>query len=177
MWKPTSTTDKGAAPTPFSAKPDVTPAGPQSTPNIGPLAAATPHALIGKTVSIRGDVTGSESLYIDGRLEGSINVPNHYLHIGEQADVQATVTAGELIIRGKLHGNVTLDDRLEIRAGGTLVGDVTARRVIIEEGAYFKGSIDMRREQKNQAEAMPEKKEAAAAMERGAVAAAAGAEV
>ncbi len=167
MWKPSDISSKGAAPAPFSPRPEVTPAAPQNPPNIRPLSAETPQALIGKSVSIKGEVVGSESLYVDGRVEGSINVPNHYLHIGEHGDVQATVTAGELIVRGKVHGNVTLNDRLEIRAGGALVGNVIARRVTIEDGGFFHGKIDMSREPKNQATERAAKDDAAT-MDRGA---------
>ncbi len=171
MWKPTSTTEKGTATTPISAKPEIAPAQPQSALSVRRPVAEPPQALIGKTVSIKGEVTGSEALHIDGWVEGSINLPGHSLHIGEHANVQATVSANELIIRGKLYGNVTVDDRLEIRTGGTLVGDVIARRITIEDGAYFKGSIDMRREQKNPADAKPAKEEPSVSMERAAVAA------
>lgn len=156
MWKPGIASDK-PNPTPTSPKeqPATTEAAAVRAPftnGLNPLMAQPPLALIGKTIVIKGKVTGSESLYIDGRVEGSIEVQNQYLHIGENASVEATVTARELVIRGKLHGNVMLGDRLDIRAGGTLVGDVTAKRVSIEDGAYFKGSIDMRREHKDQPE-------------------------
>ncbi len=164
MWKP-AMTDKPNTPIQPPAS-DKAPARPQFTAGGFPSGGETPQSLIGKGMCIKGEVIGSESLYIDGRLEGAIEVSKHYVHIGEHANVEATVNAGELIVRGKLHGNVAVDDRLEIRAGGTLVGDVIARRVSIEDGAYFKGSIDMRGEQRRQPEDMPAKNDSGLGTQR-----------
>jgi cytoskeletal protein CcmA (bactofilin family) len=150
MWKPGTTTDKPsllAVPPEPPANGNVPsrphPSGP------GALSAQPPQALIGKSIVIKGEVTGAESLYLEGRIEGSVDLSGHYFHVGQNASVVSNITARELIIRGTVNGKVTLDDRLDIRTGGSLMGDVTAKRISIEDGAYFKGSIDMRREQKD----------------------------
>ncbi len=102
-------------------------------------------AMIGKTITVTGEITGSEPLHVEGKVKGSIRLENSYLNIGAEAAIQSNVTAREVVVRGSVTGNVNVSERIDIRSGGSLVGDVTAHSVSIEEGAYFKGSIDMRR--------------------------------
>ncbi len=103
------------------------------------------QATIGKSLVIKGEVTGSESLYIDGRVEGAINLPGNRVTIGRNGQVQANVNAKEIVILGKVKGNLTASDRVDIRNEGSLAGDVVCQRISIEDGAYFKGSIDIRK--------------------------------
>jgi cytoskeletal protein CcmA (bactofilin family) len=102
-------------------------------------------SVIGKSITITGDITGSEPLHVEGKVKGAIRLESSYLNIGPDATVQSTVVAREVVVRGSIIGNVNVSERIDIRNGGSLVGDVTAHSVSIEEGAYFKGSIDMRR--------------------------------
>jgi cytoskeletal protein CcmA (bactofilin family) len=102
-------------------------------------------SVIGKSITITGDITGSEPLHVEGSVKGSIRLESAYLNIGPEAKVQSSVVAREVVVRGSVTGNVNVTERIDIRTGGSLVGDVTAHSVSIEEGAYFKGSIDMRR--------------------------------
>lgn len=94
---------------------------------------------------LKGSITGTEDLYVDGRLEGSVELPGNGVTVGVNGQVQANVTAREVVILGKLNGNVTASDRVEIRAQGALTGDVSAARISIEDGAFFKGGIDIRK--------------------------------
>jgi cytoskeletal protein CcmA (bactofilin family) len=103
------------------------------------------QATIGKSLVIKGEVTGSESLYIDGRVEGAINLPGNRVTIGRNGQVQANLNAKEVVILGKVKGNLTASDRVDIRNEGSLAGDVICQRISIEDGAYFKGSIDIRK--------------------------------
>ncbi len=103
------------------------------------------QATIGKALVIKGEVTGSESLYVDGIVEGSINLPDHRVTVGRNGQVTANVTAREVVVLGKVKGNVTVTDRVDIRHEGSLSGDVVCQRLSIEDGAYFKGSIDIRK--------------------------------
>ncbi|HJX84835.1 MAG TPA: polymer-forming cytoskeletal protein [Candidatus Angelobacter sp.] len=103
------------------------------------------QATIGKALVIKGEVTGSESLYVDGIVEGSINLPDHRVTVGRNGQVTANVTAREVVVLGKVKGNVTVSDRVDIRHEGSLSGDVVCQRLSIEDGAYFKGSIDIRK--------------------------------
>lgn len=100
---------------------------------------------MGKSLVIKGEVTGSESLYIDGRVEGSINLPGNRVTVGRNGVVSANISAREIVILGKVRGNMAASDRFDIRSEGSLSGDITAQRVSIEEGAYFKGGIDIRK--------------------------------
>jgi cytoskeletal protein CcmA (bactofilin family) len=103
------------------------------------------QATIGKSLVIKGEVTGSESLYIDGRVEGAINLPGNRVTIGRNGQVTANISAREVVVLGKVKGNLTVSDRVDIRNEGSLNGDVVCQRISIEDGAYFKGSIDIRK--------------------------------
>lgn len=100
---------------------------------------------IGKSLVIRGEVSGSEPVHIEGRVEGPISFGDCHVNVGREGVVMSNVEAGEVIVRGTLQGNLTVIDRVEVHGGGSVKGDVAAGRVSIECGAYFKGSIDMRR--------------------------------
>jgi len=103
------------------------------------------QATIGKGLFIKGEITGSESLYIDGKVEGAINLPGNRVTIGRNGQVGANITAREVVVLGKVRGNVSATDRVDIRAEGSLNGDVAAARISIEDGAFFKGGIDIRK--------------------------------
>ena len=101
-------------------------------------------AAIGKSLVIKGEVSGSESLYIDGTVEGSINLPGNRVTVGSNGQVNANVTAREIIVQGKVVGNVNASDRLKVHSEGSLTGDAIAQRISLEDGAFFKGKIDIR---------------------------------
>ena len=90
-------------------------------------------------------MTGSESLYIDGRVEGSINLAGNRVTVGRNGVVAANINAREIVVLGKVRGNLTASDRVDIRSDGSLTGDVVAARISIEDGAFFKGGIDIRK--------------------------------
>ncbi len=143
MWKPNQTGSIPATPTPEPPRP-AAPASVVETANRGAVASAD-QATIGKGLSIKGEITGSESLYIDGKVEGSINIPGNRVTVGRNGNVAANINAREVVILGKIRGNITATDRVDIRAEGSLGGDVTAARISIEDGAFFKGGIDIRK--------------------------------
>jgi cytoskeletal protein CcmA (bactofilin family) len=103
------------------------------------------QASIGKSLVIKGEVTGSESLYIDGRVEGTINLAGNRVTVGPNGVVSANINAREIVVIGKLKGNLVASDRVDIRNEGSLTGDVVAQRISIEDGAFFKGGIDIRK--------------------------------
>jgi cytoskeletal protein CcmA (bactofilin family) len=127
------------------------------------------QATIGKSLVIKGEVTGSESLYIDGRVEGSINLSGNRVTIGRNGVVAANISAREIVVLGKVRGNLTASDRVDIRSDGSLTGDVVAARISIEDGAFFKGGIDIRKGGKT--DAKPEEIAKAAAAPEPAIAA------
>jgi cytoskeletal protein CcmA (bactofilin family) len=104
---------------------------------------ADDRATIGKGLQIKGEVIGSESLYIDGKVEGAITLPDSRVTVSRYAQVSANITAREVVVLGKVSGNIYASDRVDIRREGSLTGDVTARRISIADGAFFKGGIDI----------------------------------
>jgi len=106
------------------------------------------QATIGRSVVIKGDVSGAESLYIDGRIEGTINFADSRVTIGRNAVIVANVTAKEVVVMGTVTGNIHCTDRLDIRSDGSLTGDVVTPRVCVEDGAVLKGSVEVRNAQK-----------------------------
>jgi cytoskeletal protein CcmA (bactofilin family) len=99
---------------------------------------------IGKSVVIRGELTGNEDLYLDGEIEGNIDLRDHKLVIGPNGKIKATITARDIVVHGRVEGNVNATERVELKKGCTLVGDVGTQRIVIEDGAFFKGSIDIK---------------------------------
>jgi len=163
MWKPTNQPTAPGRPT----EPERTPISAPSAPAVTetavsssaprPVSASTAdQATIGKSLVIKGEVTGSESLYIDGRVEGSINLAGNRVTVGRNGVVAANINAREIVVLGKVRGNLTASDRVDIRSDGSLTGDVVAARISIEDGAFFKGGIDIRKAgQKPNGEELP----------------------
>ena len=101
------------------------------------------QATIGRTVVIKGEITGSESLYIDGRIEGNVTFKDHRVTVGRNGSVQANISAREVVIMGKVTGNVECSDRVDIRSEGSLTGDVVSARISVEDGALLRGSVQL----------------------------------
>ncbi len=158
MWKPnqpgngTPTTPSTPEPVRPAATPSTfeanaaRPATPTttSTPAAGAVATGE-QATIGKSLIVKGELTGSESLYIDGKVEGAINLPGNRVTVGRNGQVAANIVAREVVVLGKVRGNCQASDRVDIRSEGSLTGDVIAARISIEDGAFFKGGIDIRK--------------------------------
>ncbi len=100
-------------------------------------------AQIGKSVVVKGDLSGSEDLYVDGQVEGSIALKGNSLTVGPHGQQKPSVEAKGVIVQGKLEGNVGASDRVELRKSAVMNGDITTQRISIEEGAYLKGKIDV----------------------------------
>jgi len=147
MWKPTNSPSQTPTPSPEPQRSYTPPpAEPVAAPRpASPSLSTQEQATLGKSLVIKGEVTGSESLYIDGRVEGSINLPGNRVTVGRNGVVSANISAREVVVLGKVRGNMTASDRVDIRGEGSLTGDVVAQRISIEDGAYFKGGIDIRK--------------------------------
>ena len=153
MWKPNSpstSSNQGSSTQPAN-EPTRPVAAPQAVPEPTPVQRGTAvltnqeQATIGKSLVIKGEVTGSESLYIDGKVEGSINLQGNRVTVGRNGQVTANINAREIVVLGKVKGNLNASDRVDIRNEGSLTGDVVAQRISIEDGAFFKGGIDIRK--------------------------------
>jgi len=150
MWKPTNqpgTPGRPAEPERPTMSTPTAPAASDTATAPRPVTTTTTsdQATIGKSLVIKGEVTGSESLYIDGRVEGSINLSGNRVTVGRNGVVAANINAREIVVLGKVRGNLTASDRVDIRSDGSLTGDVVAARISIEDGAFFKGGIDIRK--------------------------------
>ncbi len=153
MWKPTNQPQTPGRPAEPERPTMSTPSAPTAManepvaprPSVGATTTTADQATIGKSLVIKGEVTGSESLYIDGRVEGSISLAGNRVTIGRNGVVAANINAREIVVLGKVRGNLTASDRVDIRSDGSLTGDVVAARISIEDGAYFKGGIDIRK--------------------------------
>ena len=145
MWKPnrTSTPAFESGPgLPGASIPGLSPI-PESSSRLALVAAG--QSSISKGLIFTGEITGSESLHIDGKVEGRINLPGSRVTVGHTGQVDAGITAGEIIVEGRIRGNVSAFSLVEVRSDGALTGDVTTTRISIEDGAFFKGGIDIRR--------------------------------
>jgi len=107
-------------------------------------------ANIGKSVSIRGDITGGEDVYVDGQVEGSIQLSANSLTIGPNGRVKANISAKNITVSGSVEGNLQVSERTDMRKTAVVTGDVQTRRIAIEEGAYFKGKLEILPESKAQ---------------------------
>ena len=147
MWKPSQNEPLRGIPSPeVQAPAHAVPTVETTNRNAAP---AGDQAVISKGLFVKGEISGTESLYIDGKVEGSINLPGNRVTIGRNGTVGANVTAREVVVMGKVRGNVSASDRVDIRAEGALSGDVSAARISIEDGAFFKGGIDIRKPNAN----------------------------
>jgi cytoskeletal protein CcmA (bactofilin family) len=169
MWKarPDEKPSGSAAPAPSTNNPNANSAaaGSSGASTSAPVAAAARPALtptrpaesfraelahIGKSVLIKGELSGSEDLYLDGEVEGSVDLKQNSLTVGPNGRVRANIRAREVIVHGKVEGNIQGDEKVELKKSAVLVGDISTQRITIEDGAYFKGAIDIQKEGKSQ---------------------------
>ena len=149
LWgkKPQATTS--VAPAPESVPPAIPEVDEPMTDTIrkepGSIASHAAQTIMGRSVILRGDLSGGEDLLIEGQLEGTINLEDHCLTVGQNGRVTAEIHARQVVILGSVQGNITAGEKIEIRKSGHVVGDLVSAGIAIEEGAYFKGSIDILR--------------------------------
>jgi cytoskeletal protein CcmA (bactofilin family) len=139
---------------PFNPKPAYTPPSPTEKIKEGiplpttPTKSAEPEAprsaaSIGKSVTIKGQIFSREDLFVDGEINGTLEAQEHRITVGPNGKVEAGIKAREIVILGTVHGNVEASEKIDIRKDARLVGDIKTSRIIIEDGAFFKGSIDI----------------------------------
>lgn len=113
-----------------------------SAPSTAPVSGL---AQIGKSVFIKGELSGSEDLYLDGQVEGSIALKGNNLTIGPNGQVKGSIEAKGVVVQGKLEGNAQASERVELRKSAVVAGDIATQRIAIEEGAFLKGKVDIHR--------------------------------
>jgi cytoskeletal protein CcmA (bactofilin family) len=154
------TPKQAPAPTPSAAPEPIKEGNPMSSlpvRNLEPELARGSSAAIGKSVMVKGQIFSREDLYIDGEVEGAVECQEHRLTVGPNGKVQANMKAREIVLLGTVHGNVDAADKIDIRKDAKLVGDIKTARIVIEDGAYFKGSIDIQKSEALKATAPPPK--------------------
>jgi cytoskeletal protein CcmA (bactofilin family) len=127
-----------------------------------PRAEPSHNAVLGKSVIVKGQIISREDLTIDGEVEGTVELHEHRLTIAANGRVKASVKARELVVLGTIHGDVETSDKIDIRKDAKLVGDIKTARIVIEDGAYFKGNIDIVRPETAKPAPAPGKPPAAA---------------
>ena len=149
MWKRDESVKPATPPAPPAAAPA---AGAPQAPVSAAVAPSEPRAQvgrdnvnIGKSVIIKGELSGSEDLTIEGHVEGRIDLKDNVLTIGANGKIKAEVFAKAVIVLGEVTGNVTASEKVDIRDNGSVDGDIASPRVAIAEGAHFRGSVDMQR--------------------------------
>ncbi|MBP7147126.1 MAG: polymer-forming cytoskeletal protein [Acidobacteria bacterium] len=115
----------------------------------------TRSAIIGPSIHVKGEIIGNEDLVVEGKVEGTIRLKDHHLTIGKSANIQATVEVKSIRVEGHVQGDVMAGERVELATGSVLQGDIAAPRIVIAEGARFKGSVDMGSGQPEPAPARP----------------------
>lgn len=143
---------------PSSARPIALPVAPAPSPvevrmpeplhkALSPAAEGQPaRTILGPSVTLRGDLAADEDLTIEGKFDGTLHLPAHCLTVGPQGQVKADVQTSRAVVQGTVTGNITASERIEIRKTGKVMGDLVAPGIAIEDGAYFKGSIEIVRE-------------------------------
>jgi cytoskeletal protein CcmA (bactofilin family) len=132
---------------------------PAVSPATGPASSVTPFSVpsgsrssgstarssarLGSSLQIKGHITGTEDLQIDGKVEGSITLRGHQLTVGSTAQLNSEIHAAEVVVYGKVVGNVHARDRVDVKTDGSVVGDISTARISIEDGAHFKGRIEI----------------------------------
>jgi cytoskeletal protein CcmA (bactofilin family) len=124
-------------------KPQYTPST-QNPAAVKTMTAPIDQATIGRSVVIKGEISGAESLYIDGRIEGTVSFGDHRVTVGRNGVVAANISAREVVIMGKVTGNIECSDRVDIRSEGSLTGDIVSQRISIEDGAMLKGAVQVK---------------------------------
>ncbi len=113
--------------------------------NRASVPAARPLACLGSTIVVKGEISSDEDLQIDGKVEGPISLRGHRLTVGRSGQLNSEIYAREVVVYGNASGNLRAGERIEIKKDGQVTGDITTARISIEEGAYFKGHIEIER--------------------------------
>ena len=156
MWKrenepgagpsPAQTAAPGATPTPSAPRADFEPASPAPTPRATP--GSGERAVLSPSIVLRGEVTGDEDLLVEGRIEGKIHLKQNSVTVGAKGRVAAEIHARAIHIEGEVDGNLTAEEQVVLRKSSRVRGDIVAPRVTIEDGARFRGAIDMEAKQR-----------------------------
>ncbi len=142
MWKKEDAPEPGTVSRPEPVVPAAPVAERVTIPTTKP-AVTLERATIGRSISIKGEVTGDEDLLIQGRVEGSVNLKQHSVTVGREGEVKADITGRVITIEGRVQGNLMADEQVVLRSSAQVQGDIVSPRVVLEDGARFRGGVDM----------------------------------
>jgi cytoskeletal protein CcmA (bactofilin family) len=152
MWKKEGIPDPAPATRPeyaptrpemSASRPEVRPEPPPGTDRAGATRAPRDRATIGRSITIKGEVTGDEDLLIQGRVDGSVNLKQHSVTVGPEGEVKADITGRVVTVEGSVEGNLSADEQVILRNSARVQGDIVAPRLVLEDGARFRGGVDM----------------------------------
>ena len=147
MWNrrenESQSTSPNPAPSPQSATRSARQPAPTAAPAPAPRASYSGQPTIGKTIQIRGELTGNEDMVLCGRVDGKVTLPEHSLTIGAEARIKAEVEAKTVVVQGDVRGNINAGEKIELTSEAKVKGDLSAPRIVIADGAHFKGTINM----------------------------------
>jgi cytoskeletal protein CcmA (bactofilin family) len=143
MWNKQQTQPEGPATPPIPGSPSPASVAPPSASRPATSAGTRSSARLGSGLHIKGQLTGTEDLQIDGKVDGPISLNGHQLTVGPTAVLNSEIHAGEVIVFGKVVGNLYAQDRVDVKADGSVIGDISTARISIEDGAHFKGRIEI----------------------------------
>src|SRR5687767_4836975 len=149
MWKRDDATKPAAPPAPAAPAHTATTSPAADAAATRPLAGDAQRGLekavhIGKSVVIKGELTGSEDLTIEGHVDGKIELRQNVLTIGPNGKIKAEINAKAVVVQGEVVGNINATEKVDIRDAGSVDGDLSSPRVAIADGAHFRGSIEMK---------------------------------
>jgi len=146
MWNKQPQEIPGTQRTPSPAAPQTAAPAPSAMPPARPSAPTARNlSCLGASIEVKGRISGDEDLQIDGKVEGPVTLQNHRLIVGRSAQMSSEISAREIVIHGKVTGNLNARDRVEINKDASVMGDLHTSRIMIEDGAYFKGTIEIKR--------------------------------
>ena len=147
MWNRRENESQGTSPNPVPRPQSTTSTAPQPAPTAAPApaprASYSGQPTIGKTIQIKGELTGNEDMVLCGRVDGKVTLPEHSLTIGAEAKIKAEVEAKTVVVQGDVRGNISAGEKIELTSEAKVKGDLSAPRIVIADGAHFKGTINM----------------------------------
>jgi cytoskeletal protein CcmA (bactofilin family) len=159
MWNSKQSQNDQPAPSPAQQPQSQSSYNPNPAPSSRPAAPVARNlACLGATIEVKGQISGDEDLQVDGKVTGPIQLGSQKLTVGRTGQLNSEISAREVIVYGKVTGNLRARDRVEIKKDGSVVGDITTARISVEDGAYFKGRIEIDRP-KSHASSEPESAE------------------
>ena len=142
MWSKQQSVAEPPAVSPSAPASSAVPSNALSSSRLGSTLARS-AARVGASIQIKGEITGNENLQIDGIVEGPISLQDHELTVGPEAQLKSEIIAGDVVAYGKVVGNIQARGRVDIRKDGSIIGDISSARISIEDGAHFKGRIEI----------------------------------